>query len=355
MIAHYLRLVFWPVPLVLDYGWAKTPLTTVLPQALLLTMMFVATVVGLVRRWPAAFPAAIFFLVLAPSSSVLPVATEVAAEHRMYLPLAAVIATIVVGICVFVRRRVPRARWNSAAATGLVLTAAIVIALGVTTRARNAEYQSEEAIWRANIGARPDYARGHLSLGVALYDQDRLAEAASELRTAIRLDDSLAEAHLNLGAVLCRQQAFEPCIAELQRALVLDPQTVEAERDLGEAYGQMDRIGDALVHFQRALQAQPDDVMLIDRVAWILATSTDATLRDGARAKALATQAVTLTRSADPRSLDTLGAAEAELGDFPQAIAAVTQAIALAQTQGVPLDRLQAHLAAYQRGERIRE
>ena len=50
------------------------------------------TVVGIVRRHPAAFLGAWFFLILAPSSSVLPIVTEVAAEHRMYLPLAAVIA-----------------------------------------------------------------------------------------------------------------------------------------------------------------------------------------------------------------------------------------------------------------------
>jgi tetratricopeptide (TPR) repeat protein len=354
VIAHYLRLVFWPAPLVLDYGWGKTPLSSVLPQALLVTALFAVTVFGLIRRSPAAFLGAIFFCVLAPSSSVLPVATEVAAEHRMYLPLAAVIAAVAIGAVTLARQRLARATWRSAGAAGLCLTLALVVALGVTTRARNVEYQTEESLWRANIAARPDNARGHVSLGVALYDQDRLTEAAAELREAIRLDDSLADAHLNLGSVLCRQQQFEACVAEFQRTLALDPETVEAERNLGEAYGAMGRIPDALVHFERALKTQPDDVKAMSRVAWILATSTDARLRNGARAKTLASQAVTLTHATDPQSLDALAAADAELGDFPAAIATVTQALAL-PASGPPPDALQAHLDAYRRRQPVRE
>ena len=50
------------------------------------------------RKWPAGFAGAVFFLALAPTSSLLPIPTEVAAEHRMYLPLAAVIALMFIGL-----------------------------------------------------------------------------------------------------------------------------------------------------------------------------------------------------------------------------------------------------------------
>jgi cytochrome c-type biogenesis protein CcmH/NrfG len=117
----------------------------------------------------------------------------------------------------------------------------------------------------------------------------------------------------------------------------------------------MGRIPDALAHFERALQADPDDVMSIDRVAWILATSTDDRLRNGARAETLAAHAVVLTHVSDVRSLDTLAAAQAEQGRFDDAIVSETRAIALAQAQGAPLEVLQSHVAAYRRGERVRE
>src|SRR5262249_47876406 len=81
VIAHYLVLAFKPSPLVFDYyDWphASSPLD-VLPQALLVTGLFALTVWGVVRRSPAAFAGAVFFLVLAPTSSLLPIPTEIAA------------------------------------------------------------------------------------------------------------------------------------------------------------------------------------------------------------------------------------------------------------------------------------
>ena len=96
VVAHYLRLAVIPAPLVLDYDWrAASSLAQVAVPGLLLTVLLAATVWGLMRRSPAAFAGAWFFLILAPTSSVLPVVTEVAAEHRMYLPVAGVIALVV--------------------------------------------------------------------------------------------------------------------------------------------------------------------------------------------------------------------------------------------------------------------
>ena len=98
MIPHYLRLAIWPRSLVVNYGWpAPVTLADVLPQALFISVLFVATVVALVRRPALGFAGAWFFVTLAPTSSIVPIATEVGAERRMYLPLIAIIALAVVG------------------------------------------------------------------------------------------------------------------------------------------------------------------------------------------------------------------------------------------------------------------
>ena len=92
VILHYVRLVFVPWPLVLDYDWSPASVSAAIVPVIVVTTAAAITGWALLRRHPLAFPAAVFFLVLAPTSSVLPIVTEVAAEHRMYLPLACVIA-----------------------------------------------------------------------------------------------------------------------------------------------------------------------------------------------------------------------------------------------------------------------
>jgi hypothetical protein len=106
VIVHYLGLSIWPHPLVLDYGidLAKHA-AEVVPYALIVALLMVATVISL-WRWPAiGFAGVWFFAILAPTSSVLTVATETMAEHRMYLPLAAVVVLGVMGIHALVGQR----------------------------------------------------------------------------------------------------------------------------------------------------------------------------------------------------------------------------------------------------------
>src|SRR5580704_13655353 len=99
MIARYLRLSVWPGPLVLDYGLPRAvAIRDVIPAALVVMPLLIASGVAVVR-WPRiGFLAATFFLTLAPTSSVIPITSEVGAERRMYLPFAAlaVLAAITV-------------------------------------------------------------------------------------------------------------------------------------------------------------------------------------------------------------------------------------------------------------------
>jgi protein O-mannosyl-transferase len=98
MIVRYLRLAVWPTSLVVNYGW-PVPLTLgeVLPQALIVIALLVGTIAALMRRPPLGFLGATFFMTLAPTSSIVPIATEVGAERRMYLPLISVVVLVVIG------------------------------------------------------------------------------------------------------------------------------------------------------------------------------------------------------------------------------------------------------------------
>ena len=105
----------------------------------------------------------------------------------------------------------------------------------------------------------------------------------------------------------------------LEQAVAIDPEAAGARRDLGEAYASQGRFDRALQRYSQALTALPDNVFLINRAAWILATSADDRLGNGARGRALAQHAVELTARHDVLSLDTLAAATAELDRFDDA------------------------------------
>jgi tetratricopeptide (TPR) repeat protein len=276
-------------------------------------------------------------MILAPSSSILPLYTEIAAERRAYLVVAGLIALAVTGAYAAGRRFSLSLQRAGTARLLRPLAWTAVIAIAATyatlTQARNRDFWSEEQIWRDAVEKRPENSRARVNYGSILSATGRVHEAETQLTEAVRLKPTNAAAHMNLGVVLCTLGRVDEGIAHLERALVLNPELVEAMRDLGEAQATQGRLGPALDQFVRALDRRPDDVFLLNRAAWILATAKDDRLRNGAKAREMAEHAVALTARRDVISLDTLAAAQAETGRFELAVQIAGEALALARSQ----------------------
>jgi len=362
VVVHYLRLSFVPTPLVLDYdGWpmARTILD-VAPQAALLVLLIAATLIAVARRAPWGFAAAWFFALLAPSSSFLPLASEIAAERRMYTALAAVVALVVVGTYALGRRVLGRLApeapaLGAARAAALVALAGVVVGLGVLTSDRNRDFWSAERIWQDTVDKRPDNPRARLNYGVQLAAARRLPEAKTQLREALRLKEPVAKAHLNLGSILCSEQRFDEGVPHLERAIAIDPELSTAHANLAEAYGALGRRALAAQQFALAVEAEPDKVFLLNRLGWLLATSPEDGVRDAARAVELGERAVRLTSRQDPESLDTLAAAYAEAGRFEAAAATAREALDLTASRGTADRALAGRLSLYESRLRFRE
>jgi tetratricopeptide (TPR) repeat protein len=326
----------------------------------LIVFLLGATVWGLARRSGSAFAFAWFFLILAPTSSVLPIITEVAAEHRLYLPVAGIIALMVLGLFDLGGRlaaRIPAKGRPSLAPTGLIAAAVVVALFARMTYARNTDYQNYDRIWSDTIAKRPHNTRARNNYATSLLAQGRFSEAEGHLRVAVEEKPSFSGAHANLGVALSAQGKLEEGAQHLRRALELTPDYPEAHRNLGETYALQHRLGEAVAQYSEALQSLPDDVSLLNRIAWILATADRDEVRDGERARALAERAVQLTSRKDPVSLDALGAAFAELGQFDAAVAAISEALVLSQRAGdtSPSNDLESKLRAYSRKQPTRE
>ena len=359
VVLHYLRLAFVPWPLVLDYAWMPPASggEAALPFAIMSALAMLSAW-GLRRRSPAAFAGACFFLILAPTSSVLPIVTEVAAEHRMYLPLASIVALVVGGAFASLRRAAGTPRsMRIAMRGGAAAVAVVVCAFLVMTRARNADYHGYERIWADTVAKRPRNARARNNYATALIADGRFGEAETHLRVAVDADPAFAEAHANLGVALSAQSRFDEGIAHLKRAVAIRPDYAAAYRNLGEAYATRGQLADALRQYLRAAELQPDAVDILNRAAWILATATDDRLRNGRKALELAERAARLTNRGDVIALDSLAAALAETGRFETAAETAREALALARTlndQAI-VPELEYRLKLYRAGRPFRQ
>jgi tetratricopeptide (TPR) repeat protein len=248
-IVLYLRLAVWPHPLVFYYGMdVVQQAATVAPQAIILALLAGGTIIMLWYRPVLGFVGAWFFLILAPSSSVLPLISQTMAEHRMYLPLAAVIALVVLG---FYAKFGPRSLF------GLVAAA---IVLGGLTIQRNNDYRSEVAIWSDTVAKWPGNAWAHNNLGTALGDiPGRLSDAIIEYEAALKINPDLEETHYNLGLVLAKVPGRGPeAMAEFRAALQNNPHCAEAHNNLGSLLQRQGKASAAIAQYKAALQIKPD-------------------------------------------------------------------------------------------------
>ena len=275
-VVHYLRLSVWPHPLVLDYGSdLVVHIAEVIPQAITIVLLLVSTAIAL-WRWPSiGFVATWFFVILAPSSSVVPLATQTMAEHRMYLPLAAVAVLVVTGgyqLLAFaaghLHLQALSLRYTAVAAVGL-----LVVTLGWLTLRRNEDYQSQISIWADTVAKRPQNAGAHYNLGLASAQEGRIEQAMTEFEQALRLKSNYADAYWNLGVSLEKVGRAQEAMGRYEQALRVKPNWAEGHYYVGMALTRLGRMSEAIAHYEQALQINPDYADAHNSLAYALIQS----------------------------------------------------------------------------------
>jgi tetratricopeptide (TPR) repeat protein len=258
VILHYLRLAVWPTGLCLDYGpWSPDEHGVHLGALAVLTTLIGLTVWSYRRRHWTAACGVWFFLILAPTSSFVPIRDPMF-EHRMYLPLAAVVAIIVGFAGLLVKRIIERqSSERFRLATDRLVTGAATIAmitLAALTIARNQTYQSRLRMWEDVVTKRSQNPRGWQNLGVALMAEQRYADAAHALRQAIRIHPKFADAHMNLGLALLKDGKRLEATESLRRAVAIRPEFADAHYNLGKSLVDTGRCDLAVASFKEALR-----------------------------------------------------------------------------------------------------
>jgi len=274
VLTHYLRLAIWPAGLVLDYSdWPRTiPLMTLWPRALFLLALLVASIWAIRQRRCWGFWGAWFFLLLAPSSSFLPLPTEPAAERRMYLPLLAVIVVALEAArrcCHGVWGRSPRFRTDACLWLQTAVALALALTLGVATFERNAQYRSEESVWADVVAKRPENARAQANLGMALLQAGNAAGSIPHFLEALRLDPNEPIIRSDLASALVANGQLAQGIAQFQETLRRSPDYDPAREALGLIT--QDVFSNAIERCEAALAAHPDDPAAHANLAELLA------------------------------------------------------------------------------------
>jgi protein O-mannosyl-transferase len=255
MIVTYLKLSIWPHPLVLDYGRTHPiAFMTALPYLIAVIALLSAVAVAWIRHRVLAYLGTWFFVTLAPSSSLIPIATEVGAERRMYLPLAAIVTLVVLAVAAATRRLAGSARYQATTTAAVFLGASI--ALGAVTITRNREYMDPIGIWQTVLDRRPQ-GRAHYNLAIALKDAGRRDEAVAHYRQA--LPDEPA-AHYALGFEAAQVGRFDESASEMREFLRLrqaDATAPKASVLLGDALVQLGKPAEAEQAFREALRMVP--------------------------------------------------------------------------------------------------
>jgi len=323
-VAHYLRLSILPRPLVIDYGYAaeQPPPAKLALAAAVIALLVAATAFALWRRPKLGFPGLWFFLILAPTSSVVPIVTEPMAEHRMYLPLAAVAVLAVVALYSAAGRLWRREGSNDTLAFACLILCLIPAAkLGCMTAQRNEDYRSALTLWSDDVRKVPGNPGARNNLGDALQQAGHLRDAIAQYTEAVRLSPSFAGARLNLANALLKTGQVNEALAESKEAARLRPDSVEIRETLAHALGEAGRLPEAIAQFEEALRLNP-------RAAEAHRSLGTIFLRSGRLPEAMAEYENALRiRPEDPESHAYLGFALAKSGRASEAVAEYKEAL----------------------------
>jgi tetratricopeptide (TPR) repeat protein len=249
---------------------------------MLIVCLLALTAYGLWLGHPLSFLGAWFFVILAPTSSFLPLGTEIAGERRMYLPTIAVVALAVIGGRYVLTWMATRFAWrpSSARLSGALVVIAVACVMTGATVLRNDDYHTALSIYSDAARKRPGNARAMMNVGVALAQHGDTTGARQAFERAMELKPDYPDAHYNLGAILFQSGDADAALPHFAAAIRGRPTWPLPYFRIGEIFALKGQLNDArqTLETARSLAAQAGQQYLVEeidaKIASLTATTT---------------------------------------------------------------------------------
>jgi protein O-mannosyl-transferase len=388
----------WPTDLAVFYPHPNDTLAIwELIFAILLLLVITAAAIVFRSQRPYLLTGWFWYLVmLVPVIGLVQVGEQGHADRYTYLPHIGLFMVVVwfAADVATVRRSKTRLAVTTAVA------ALVILALVWTAFIQTSYWRNSETLWTHALAVTADNDVAHNNLGYLCIDRDELDKAISHFESAarirsgkrdahydlgsafvqmnladalarkgrpdeamvhyeeaIRLQPNYADAYYNRGNVLFAEGRIDKAVEDWEKTLQIQPSYADAYTGLGNALLRKGLLREAIANYEKALALAPEDPHSRINIAWVLATSSDASIRDGAKAVEFAQKAVELSNTEDPKFLRALAAAYAEAGRFSEAIEATQRGmeIATGQSNFQLADLLQGDIALYRGGLPLRQ
>ena len=359
---EYVRQMFWPVDLIPFYVHPENRLESwrILVAAVVLIAL---TGIAFIRRRknPYLIVGWLWYLVmLIPVIGIVQVGLQGHADRYTYLPQIGLDIALVWLIWDLTKSCLSR-RSDFAKAERqqkIILSAASALVVGtlsILSWKQTAHWRDTETLWRHTLAVTPDSDVAHAGLGGILFVRGQIDESIDHYESALRLRDGNAAAHFGLGRALAAEQKTDAAIFHFRKALDIQPDYIAASNDLGVLFASKGEVKEAIAAWGQSLLFDPDNADAANNIAWMRATAAEPELRDGREALELAQGALRIGGE-NAIVLRTLAAAQAENGQFAEAIATCQRGEELARKNGdrAMAESLRDCMESFRRGEALR-
>lgn len=187
-----------------------------------------------------------------------------------------------------------------------------------------------------------------MSSKVAAKEKQDSRDSGPALQNAMRDLENDADAQIRLASDYAADKRPWKAIVIFTQILREDPENVDALRGRAEMRLRIGQPEAAIDDYEEALRIEPNNSAVMNHLAWALATSTVADVRNARRSISLARRACQLTQFQRADMLSTLAAAYAEAGDFDNAVRWAQQALELDDLDQETTERLREELDSYE-------